>query len=160
MQSTVASMLILLSGSLLMDVYAKVIRPDVSLEKIGTLARPVTLILGIIAFLLALFPPKALEWIVYFAVAGLESSFFVPLLAGLYWRRANVQGAIAGMVGGLGAYIIIAGYLKNLSFGMHPVVMSLAISAISYFVVTLVTPPPSETVLRLYWGKDPIVTDQ
>ena len=33
MQSTVAAMLILLSGSLLMDVYAKVIRPDASLKR-------------------------------------------------------------------------------------------------------------------------------
>jgi sodium/pantothenate symporter len=159
MQSTVAAMLILLSGSLLMDVYAKVIRPDASFEKISSVTAPFTLGLGMVALLLALSPPKALEWIVYFAVAGLESSFFVPLLAGLYWRRANVYGAIAGMVGGLGAYIIIAGYLKNLAFGMHPVVMSLFVSAVSYFVVTLATPPPSEKVLRLYWGKEPVLLD-
>ncbi|HHV58316.1 MAG TPA: sodium/panthothenate symporter [Firmicutes bacterium] len=152
MQSTVASMLILISGSLLMDVYAKVIRPGVSLEQIAPLARWVTLALGVVAFALALSPPHALEWIVYFAVAGLESSFFVPLLFGLYWRRANTPGAIAGMVGGLGGYILIAGYLKNLSFGMHPVVMGLAISFVSYIVVTMLTPPPSEKVLQLYWG--------
>ncbi|MGI6130064.1 MAG: sodium/pantothenate symporter [bacterium] len=158
MQSTVASMMILLSASLLMDVYAKVIRPDASMEKIGSLAQPFTLGLGVIAFLMALAPPAALEWIVYFAVAGLESSFFIPLLAGLYWRRANVPGAIAGMVAGLGGYIVIAGYLKHLAFGMHPVVMSLLISGASYYVVTIATPPPSDDVVQLYWGKNPVGT--
>ena len=156
MQSTVASMTILLSGSLLMDVYARVLRPDTSVERISSLVRPVTFVLGMAAFLMALSPPKALEWVVYFAIAGLESAFFVPLLAGLYWRRANVPGAIAGMVGGLGSYIIIAGYLKQLAFGMHPVVMALLVSAVSYVVVTLLNPPPSQEVLQLYWGKKPV----
>lgn len=154
MQSTVASMLILISGSLVMDVYAKVIRPGASDEVISRLARWVTLGLGAIAFLLALAPPPALEWIVYFAVAGLESSFFVPLLLGLYWRRANAPGAIAGMVAGLGGYILISGYLKQLSFGMHPVVMGISISLVAYVLVTLLTPPPSDEVLQLYWGRD------
>lgn len=153
MQSTVASMLILVSGSLVMDVYAKVIRPSASDETISRLARWVTLALGVIAFLLALAPPAALEWIVYFAVAGLESSFFVPLFLGLYWRRANTPGAIAGMLGGLGGYILISGYFKQLSFGMHPVVMGITISLVAYVAVTLLTPPPSSRVLQLYWGK-------
>lgn len=153
MQSTVASMLILVSGSLLMDVYAKVIRPGVAPEMLGPWARWLTLALGVAAFLLALSPPHALEWIVYFAVAGLESSFFIPLFLGLYWRRANTPGAIAGMAGGLVGYILIAGYLKKLSFGMHPVVMGIAISLVSYVAVTLLTPPPPQRVLELYWGK-------
>ena len=49
MQSTVAAMLILLSGSLLMDVYAKVIRPDASFEKISSVTAPFTLGLGMVA---------------------------------------------------------------------------------------------------------------
>ncbi len=53
----------------------KVIRPNVSNEKVSSLARPVTLALGLVTVLIALFPPNALEWIVYFAIAGLESAF-------------------------------------------------------------------------------------
>lgn len=156
MQSTVASMMILLSGSLLMDVYAKVLRPNTSNAKVSSLARPVTLVLGLITFIIALFPPDALEWIVYFAMAGLESAFFVPLLVGLYWRRGNIQGAIASMIGGLGSYILISGYLEHLSFGMHPVVMSITVSTILYIAVSLATPAPSREVLQLYWGKYPV----
>lgn len=153
MQSTVASMLLLISGSLLMDVYIKVIRPSATHEQVAPMSRWVTLALGVLALAFALKPPHALEWIVYFAVSGLESTFFVPLVLGLYWRRGNTPGSIAGMIGGLGGYILIAGYLKNLSFGMHPVVMGVAISFVCYVVVSLLTPAPPDKVLQLYWGR-------
>ncbi len=80
----------------------------------------------------------------------------MPLLLGLYWRRGNVQGAIAGMVGGLGSYILISGYLTHLAFGMHPVVMSITVSTIFYIIVSLATPSPSREVLQLHWGKYPV----
>ncbi|HHY92378.1 MAG TPA: hypothetical protein GX511_03465 [Firmicutes bacterium] len=57
------------------------------------------------------------------------------------------------MLGGLGGYILISGYFKQLSFGMHPVVMGITISLVAYVAVTLLTPPPSSRVLQLYWGK-------
>lgn len=154
LQSTVAAMLMLISGSLVMDIYAKVFNTKATFETLRPMARYVTLALGVIAFLLALSPPPALEWIVYFAIAGLESSLFMPLLFGLYWKRANTPGAIAGMIGGLGGYILIAGYLKQFTFGMHPVVMGMAIAFVCYIVVTLITPPPPQHILQLYWGKN------
>jgi sodium/pantothenate symporter len=154
LQSTVAAMVMLMSGSLVMDIYAKVFKPQATFESLRPMARWATLAIGVAAFCLAVFPPPALEWIVYFAVAGLESSLFVPLLFGLYWKRANTPGALAGMVGGLAGYILIAGYLKKLAFGMHPVIMGILISLICFMVVTYLTPSPSGHILQLYWGKE------
>jgi sodium/pantothenate symporter len=153
LQSTVAAMVMLMSGSLVMDIYGKVFKPHATFESLRPVARWATLAIGVAAFCLAIFPPPALEWIVYFAVAGLESSLFLPLLFGLYWKRANTPGALAGMVGGLAGYILIAGYFKKLAFGMHPVIMGILISFVCFMVVTHVTPPPSRQTLQLYWGK-------
>jgi sodium/pantothenate symporter len=154
LQSTVAAMVMLMSGSLVMDIYAKVFKPQATFDHIRPLARGATLAIGGAAFCLAICPPRTLEWIVYFAIAGLESSLFFPLLLGLYWKRVNTQGALAGMLGGLVGYILIAGYLKKLAFGMQPVCMGLLISLICLIVVTYLTPPPSRKVLQLYWGRE------
>lgn len=156
MQSTVAAMLMLISGSLVMDIYAKVFKPTASYESIGKAARWVTLGLGVIAFIFALSPPPALEWIVYFAIAGLESSLFLPLLVGLYWKRANTQGAIAGMLGGLLGYALVSKYFTQFTFGMHPVVAGMVISAVFYFGGTFLAPPPPKHILQLYWGKEKV----
>jgi ABC-type uncharacterized transport system permease subunit len=58
------------------------------------------------------------------------------------------------MIGGLAGYILIAGYLKKLAFGMHPVMMGILISFICFMVATYLTPPPSRHILQLYWGKE------
>jgi cation/acetate symporter len=52
--------------------------------------------------------PKAVIWAFDFAMSGL----FFPLVLGVWWKKATRQGAIAGMIGGLGAgtaYLIYVG---------------------------------------------------
>ena len=56
--------------------------------------------IGIIVFLLSLNPPDLLVWINLFAFAGLEATFFCPIVFGLFWKRANATGAVASMIFG------------------------------------------------------------
>lgn len=151
-QSTVASMLILMSSSVATEMYT-IIKTDTTDESVKKVSILSTVIIGLITFVFAVYPPDALEWIVYFAVAGLESAFFFPVLLGLYWKRSNPTGALAGILGGLIGYITVAGYLKHLSFGMHAVVMGVSISLICMLIGTYLGAPPSRKTLELYWGK-------
>jgi sodium/pantothenate symporter len=151
-QSTVASMLILMSSSVATEMFTivKLNATDEDVKKVSIVA---TIFLGLLSFGLSVYPPEALEWIVYFAIAGLESAFFFPVLLGLYWKRVNPTGALAGILGGLAGYIAIAGYLKHLTFGMHAVVMGVSISFVCLMIGTYLGAPPSRKTLELYWGK-------
>src|SRR5690606_1212891 len=83
-----------------------------------------------------------------FACSGL----FFPLALGIWWKRANAAGAIAGMVVGFGAgswylfHVYTGGApwfgLEHIRFGM----IGMPASLIAMVVVTLLTPAPSKEI--------------
>ncbi len=131
--STVDSLLILVSSTVVKDVYMNYIKPNASNDTVKKVSFGVTGIIGIIAFVLSISPPELLIFLNLFAFGGLESAFIWPLVLGLYWKFANKHGAIASMITGIGSYIAIHLYNEaygNL-FGVHtvtvPVFLSLAV---------------------------------
>ena len=89
----------------------------------------------------------AVAWAFCFAMSGL----FFPLVLGIWWKRANRAGAIAGMVIGLGAgswYVYAVKWggmtpwwgMDDLRFGMVGATASL----VAMVVVSLMTPAPDQ----------------
>ena len=106
----------------------------------------------IVAFLvMALVPPPFLQDIVFYAIGGLASCFLIPLMAGLYWQRANHYGAIASVVVGTVGYMLIASFTPR-PFGVHDVTYSLVLALVAMVVVSLITPKPSRDVIEAFWG--------
>jgi len=35
---------------------------------------------------------------------------FIPLVMGLYWKRANTQGALCSVIGGLGSWLLMEAF--------------------------------------------------
>ncbi|MBA1334572.1 MAG: hypothetical protein HPY66_2421 [Firmicutes bacterium] len=152
-QSTVGAMIIVISSTFVKDAYQAYINPkadNLTLKKVTTAS---TVIICIAIFLLALKPPHALEWIIAFAIGGLASAFFWPLLLGLYWMKANEYGAAAGMVGGIVTYILAAGKFLPITMGMHAIVVSLLVSGILTIGVSLVTPKTPKGIIMTWFGK-------
>ncbi len=81
--STVDSLLLLVSSSIVKDVYLNYVKPDASLKTIKRMSFGVTGILGVIVFLLALDPPDLLIFLNLFAFGGLEAAFIWPIVLGL-----------------------------------------------------------------------------
>ena len=87
----------------------------------------------------------AVAWAFSFACSGL----FFPLVLGVWWKRANRQGAVAGM--GLG-FLAGSAYLYQVRFvGMEPWlgidhlrfgIIGMAVSLIAMVVVSLLTEEP------------------
>jgi cation/acetate symporter len=84
-------------------------------------------------------------WAFCFACSGL----FWPLVLGVWWKRANRAGALAGMIFGFGAgsiylYMVYNNLMEpwigidHLRFGM----IGMAVSLVTMVVVTLMTPEP------------------
>ena len=137
--STVDSLLILVSSSIVKDVYINYIKPDASEKSIKRLSFGVTTILGSIVFLLALNPPDLLIFLNLFAFGGLEAAFIWPVVLGLYWSYGNKYGAIASMVTGIISYIALHFYNEAYGylFGIHTVVLPVILSLIAYVAFSL-----------------------
>ena len=87
-QSTVASFLLIISSSIIEDIYQG-IRPNTSDVTLNRGNKISTLIAAIIAVIIALYPNENIQLIVNFAIGGICSGFLFPLFFGLYSKRAT-----------------------------------------------------------------------
>ncbi|MBD8013327.1 sodium/pantothenate symporter [Planococcus wigleyi] len=137
--STVDSLLLLVSSSIVKDVYLNYIKPDATIKTIKRVSFGVTGILGVIVFLLALDPPDLLIFLNLFAFGGLEAAFIWPIVLGLYWKWGNKYGAIASMATGIITYIGLHFYnLENGNlFGVHTVTLPVLLSLVAFIAFSL-----------------------
>jgi sodium/pantothenate symporter len=150
--STVDSMILIVSGAIVRDLYVEYIRPQTSDQTISRASTGVSVVMGVVVLLLALDPPAYLEYLIIFAIGGLEAVFFVPLVLGLYWRRGNTAGAILAMIGGMTWYIVATQWVTAMAFGVFPIVPSTVLAVLLYVAAAYIGPPPSRTVLVKFWG--------
>jgi sodium/pantothenate symporter len=150
--STVDSMLLIVSSTIVRDLYVTYVRPETSDRWATTIGSGVSALCGIVVLLLALRPPDYLEYLVIFSIGGLGSMFFVPLLGGLYWKRGNATAALLSMVGGLTTFIVTTQWVPEAALGMDPSVVSLLTSALLYVLGAYVGPEPRREVLIKFWG--------
>src|SRR5262249_3664385 len=105
--SAVAGFLLLMSSSLVRDIYQRNINPDVSPRVVKIVSYATTAVVGIIVTLGALRPPHFLQYIIVFTGAGMASTFLAPVVLGRYWRRATYAGALAALLGGFFAVLTL-----------------------------------------------------
>lgn len=137
--STVDSLLILVSSSIVKDVYLNYIKPEADIKTIKRLSFGVTGALGTIVYLLALNPPDLLIFLNLFAFGGLEAAFIWPVVLGLYWKWGNKFGAIASMVTGIASYVGLHFYniANGNLFGVHTVTVPVVLSLFAFIVFSL-----------------------
>ncbi|SDH24731.1 sodium/pantothenate symporter [Alteribacillus persepolensis] len=136
--STVDSLLLLVSSTVVKDVYLNYVNPKATRKKVKTMSFAVTALLGIAVFALALSPPDLLIWLNLFAFGGLESAFIWPVVLGLYWAKGNKYGAMASIIAGVASYSIIHNIWPE-PFGMHTVTVPVLLSFLSYVTASLLT---------------------
>ena len=98
--SAVAGFLLLMSSSLVRDIYQRNINPSVSPRTVRWISYGTTAVVGVIVTFAALRPPRFLQYIIVFTGAGMGCTFLAPTVLALYWRRATRAGALAAMIGG------------------------------------------------------------
>jgi sodium/pantothenate symporter len=157
--SAVAGFLLLMSSSLVRDIYQRNINPAVSPRLVRWVSYGTTAVVGIIVTIAALRPPQFLQYLIIFTGAGMACTFLAPTVLGLYWRRATRAGALAGMISGFASVAILwlLGYLgvgkegragavaqdfaPVYVFGLDPLIYGLASSFVLGIVVSLLTQP-------------------
>jgi len=147
--STADGLLLAIANALSHDLYYKIVDPKADTRTRLIVARILLLLIGAagagVASLKLTGILGAVAWAFNFANSGL----FFPLVLGVWWKRANRPGALAGMICGFAAG---SGYLYYVfSMGGEPIlgldhlrfgIVGMAVSFVAMVVVTLMTEAP------------------
>lgn len=158
--STAAGLLLVLSTSVSHDLMKKIIKPDITDKQEMLYARLASFGSLAVAAYFGIFPPSSfVAKTVAFAFGLAASSFFPTLIMGIFSKRVNKEGAIAGMVTGIGftlGYIVYFQFLnptsKSYLFGISPEgigFVGMFINFIVAFTVSSFTKEPPQEVQEM-----------
>lgn len=152
--STADSQLLVTASSVAEDIYKGVVKKDAKDEKVLMVSRVTVLAVAVLAYLIALNPNNSIMTLVSDAWAGFGSAFGPIVLLSLFWKRTNFYGALTGIVSGA-ATVIVWDYLPvmngqtiGVATGLYSLVVGFAVSFCCIVLVSLLTPAPSDEILR------------
>ncbi len=160
--STAAGLLLVISTSISHDLMKKIVLPAISDKQELMFARISAALAIAIAGYFGIHPPGFVAQVVAFAFGLAASSFFPVILMGIFSKRMNKEGAIAGMVTGIGftaSYIIYFKFINpganmpaNWWFGISPEgigTLGMVFNFIVSYAVSRLTPEPPQEVRDL-----------
>ena len=155
--STAAGLLIVMASAISHDLYTRMINPNASEATKLTIARVVIALVVILAAPFGINPPAFIAQLVAFAFGLAASTFFPAILLGIFDRRMNMQGAVAGMIVGLvftASYIVGTKYLgwPNFVFGITAEgigAIGMLLNFLVAYLVSRATPPPPQEIQKL-----------
>ncbi len=141
MMSTADSQLLVSTSAISRDVYHQMLNKDAPDKRLVLISRVATLIIGLIAFLLALSAESLVYWLVLYAWAGLGSSFGPALLTTLWWKKVTKQGVLGGMI--VGTVTVLIWYnVPALKETLYELIPGFFLSLFSIIIVSLLTQKP------------------
>jgi cation/acetate symporter len=158
--STAAGLLLVISSSVSHDLIKKMIKPDISEKGELWAARGSAFVAVIIAGYFGINPPGFVAAVVALAFGLAAASFFPAIILGIFHKRMNKEGAIAGMVVGMALMLFYMakyklgwiGELPNKSewwFGISPEGFGTVAMIVNFAVALIVnkfTPEPPQDV--------------
>ena len=151
--STADSQLLVCSSSVSADIYKDILNPDASDEKVLKIGRLVTIVVAVLAIFIAWNPDSSIMALVSDAWAGLGSAFGPLVVMSLFWKRTNLQGAIAGLVSGAATVLIwdylpiMGGQTIGAATGLYSLLVGFIVSLVFIIVVSLITKAPEQAIL-------------
>ncbi|MBU6359734.1 MAG: sodium:solute symporter family protein [Chloroflexota bacterium] len=147
--STADGLLVVIASSIAHDIYFKTVNPKAKPTTRMNLGKGMIVVAASLTALLALPQLALVAQMVAWAFSLAASTLFPIVLLGIFWKRANFQGAMAGMVGGLIAtlWYLVNNYLNpannimglsHLSSGIFGMIANFTLM----IIVSLLTAPP------------------
>lgn len=152
--STADSQLLVSASSMAEDIFKGIWKKDADDKTVLRVSRITVLVIAVLAYVIALDPNSSIMGLVSNAWAGLGAAFGPTVLMSLYWRRTNLQGAVAGIaVGALTVivwdYIPLAGgQTLGTVTGLYSLAIGFVLSLAAIIAVSLLTPAPDAEMLR------------
>ncbi len=151
--STASGLLLVIASSVSHDLYYRIINRQASEKSRLLLGRIMIGVAVLVAGYFGVNPPGFVAQVVALAFGLASSSFFPIIVLGIFWKRASREGAIAGMICGIGFTML---YIVQTKFmGVAPWFMGIspegigAVGMVINFIVTIgvsmmSSPPPEE----------------
>ncbi|EKF75886.1 sodium/solute symporter [Alcanivorax hongdengensis A-11-3] len=160
--STAAGLLLVISSAISHDLLKKTLKPDITEKQELLAARLAAVVAIIVAGYFGVNPPGFVAQVVALAFGLAASSFFPVILMGIFYKRMNREGAIAGMLAGLLFTLSYIVYFKFVApdmnsaehwlFGVSPEgigTFGMIINFLVAFAVSRVTAPPPEHIQHI-----------
>ena len=150
--STADSQLLVTASAVSEDLYHSFINKKAEQNKVLQISRITVVAVALLAFFIAWNPESSVMNLVSNAWAGLGSAFGPIVLMSLFWRRTNLQGAVAGIASG-GLAVIVWDYIpfvggKTLgnATGLYSLAVGFFFSILMIVIVSLATPEPDKEI--------------
>ncbi|WP_010485919.1 sodium:solute symporter family protein [Pseudomonas sp. S9] len=159
--STAAGLLLVISTSISHDLLKSNIMPSISEKQELLAARIAAGVAVVVAGLFGIYPPAFVAQVVAFAFGLAAASFFPAIVMGIFSKKMNKEGAIAGMVVGLAftfSYIVYYKFINPTAgaadwwFGISPEgigTLGMIFNFIVAVAVASVTSAPPERIQHL-----------
>ena len=148
--STADSQLLAASSSVSQNILKEVFMKNIEPKTEMLIARLTVIVVSIIGVVIAWNPNSSVFGIVSFAWAGFGAAFGPTVILALFWKRSNMQGALAGMVSG-GAMIFIWKFLVRPLGGalnIYELLPAFIVAFVFNIVVSLLTKAPSDEIVQ------------
>lgn len=150
--STADSQLLVAASSVSQDIAVTFLGVQLSEKKSIIAARLTVVAIAVVSVILAWNPASSIFRVVSFAWAGFGAAFGPVILLGLFWKKSNKYGAIAGMATG-GAMVFIWKFcISGLGgvWGIYELLPAFVLALIVNVVVSLATGEPEQSVTETF----------
>src|SRR6056300_958090 len=153
--STADGLILAIANAISHDVYYKMIDPKAETAKRLAVARVLLVVIGFAGATIAAMEIQGILGSVIWAFDFAMSGLFWPLVLGVWWKRANKEGACAGMLLGLLSGLVYLIWVRNggsgflgitqLTFG----IFGSTVSLVAMIVVSLMTSEPNAATQKM-----------
>ncbi|MEP0131527.1 MAG: sodium:solute symporter family protein [Eudoraea sp.] len=160
--STAAGLLLVISTSISHDLIKKQFRPNISDKNELVIARMSAVVAVCIAGYFGINPPDFVAATVALAFGLAAASFFPAIIMGIFYKKMNKEGAVAGMIVGMVAMLFYmlkfkfdmfgGGTPKDWWFGISPEgfgTVAMLLNFMVSIIISLFTPDPPNEVQEI-----------
>ncbi len=148
--STIDALLVVITGSITIDLYKNLINPKATQQHILNLSRYVIIAVGMLGIFIGVSKPTTLFELLRFIFGGL-GIWAAPIILGMYWKGATRTGAITSVIVGEAIYLAIRLWYPELAFGFDPLIVSWGCAMVCLYLVSLCTQRTDIAVIKRHF---------
>ncbi|MUK88424.1 sodium/proline symporter PutP [Ornithinibacillus sp. L9] len=142
--STIDSQLLVSSSAVAEDFYKAIFRKQASEKELVWVGRFATIIIALIAALIATNPEASVLELVGYAWAGFGAAFGPTIILSLFWKGITRNGALAGIIAGAVTVVVWGNFLEGGIFDLYEIVPGFVLNLIVSVVVSMAGRPTPE----------------